>query len=75
MWLINTDSYGLEYFSNTQFQPYAILSHMWEDEEIDFHEMKSGADISHKKGYQKVISCCKQAKEDGYKYAWVDTCW
>ncbi|KAI5984773.1 hypothetical protein EDC04DRAFT_2615580, partial [Pisolithus marmoratus] len=25
-------------------------------------------------GYQKIIKCCKQAKKDGYKWLWIDTC-
>ncbi|KAH8624253.1 hypothetical protein IG631_20992 [Alternaria alternata] len=26
------------------------------------------------KGYIKIKRCCEQAKQDGYRWAWVDTC-
>ncbi|KIK23723.1 hypothetical protein PISMIDRAFT_100002, partial [Pisolithus microcarpus 441] len=38
---------------------YAVLSHRW------------GAKRA---GYQKIIESCRQAKQDGYKWLWVDTC-
>jgi hypothetical protein len=75
MWLIHTESLELEQFFDENAPPYVILSHTWEDEEIDFQEMKSKAGIKLKKGYIKVFKCCMVAREDGYKYAWVDTCW
>ena len=25
-------------------------------------------------GYKKIVDTCKQAKKDGYKWVWVDTC-
>lgn len=75
MWLINTESYELEFFHDAGVQPYAILSHTWADEEITFQEMKLKQDVDQKEGYKKVIACCRQAKEDGFSYAWVDTCW
>lgn len=56
--------------------PYAILSHTWGtggDDEVTFQDVtqKKG---KRKPGYQKILFCGKQAKRDGLKYFWVDTC-
>ncbi|OCK80017.1 hypothetical protein K432DRAFT_260976, partial [Lepidopterella palustris CBS 459.81] len=75
MWLINTQTLPLEHFFDEKPPPYAILSHTWEDQEIYFQEMESKEDVNGKKGYKKVKKCCNKAKEDGYNFAWVDTCW
>lgn len=77
MWLLTTDSIELEYFQTVdpdQVQ-YAILSHTWEDEEVSFQDMRTRGVAEKKKGYAKVLNCCRQARSDGYSYAWVDTCW
>jgi Heterokaryon incompatibility protein (HET) len=36
--------------------------------------MSSCQDIEKRSGYTKVIACCEQAKQDGLKYVWADTC-
>ncbi|KAK4183664.1 vegetative incompatibility protein HET-E-1 [Podospora australis] len=54
--------------------PYAILSHTWEDEEVSFQELMNPIACMHKKGYEKIVKACEQARRDGFKYAWVDTC-
>ena len=52
---------------------YAILSHTWSDDEVNFQEFSEGS-CSSKAGYLKVIRCCELAKRDGLDYVWVDTC-
>jgi hypothetical protein len=74
MWLINTETLQLEEFFEADAPPYAILSHTWEKDEVTFQEFRSGQDIN-KAGHQKIKGCCLQATNDGYQYAWVDTCW
>lgn len=74
MWLLKTDTIELKYLQ-TADQPYAILSHTWEDEEVSFQDMQTRGVAEKKKGYAKILNCCKQARSDGYSYAWVDTCW
>jgi heterokaryon incompatibility protein (HET) len=59
-----------------QIPPYAILSHTWgrgEDEEVTFKDLEGGTG-DHKKGFQKLQFCGKQAKADDLHYFWVDTC-
>jgi hypothetical protein len=54
---------------------YAILSHTWgkKEEEVTFKDFKEGSGKT-KAGYQKIQFCAKQAKRDGLRYFWVDTC-
>ncbi|KAF2685036.1 hypothetical protein K458DRAFT_365183 [Lentithecium fluviatile CBS 122367] len=56
--------------------PYAILSHTWEtDEEVTFDELReSTRKRIRKSGYNKLHFCGQQAKRDGMRYFWVDTC-
>ncbi|KAK6954829.1 hypothetical protein Daesc_004798 [Daldinia eschscholtzii] len=55
--------------------PYAILSHAWGPEEVLFHEIQGDrAAIQGKAGWEKTVRFCKAALENGYTYAWIDTC-
>jgi len=76
MRLINVDTYHLEYYIGRPTPPYAILSHTWEDEEVLFQNMQDGHldKARKKKGFAKIEHCCRQAREDGFDWAWVDTC-
>ncbi|KAH6616119.1 heterokaryon incompatibility protein-domain-containing protein [Chaetomium sp. MPI-SDFR-AT-0129] len=86
MWLINTKSLVLEYFTSPPEQ-YAALSHMWTaNQEISFQEFHRLQEVNHsagdqstsqlraKTGYKKILQCCKLAVDEGLQYAWVDTC-
>ena len=63
---------------NEPFPSYAILSHTWgsDDEEISFRDVNDEKRLSFKAGAgrTKLDGCCTQAKKDGYKYIWIDTC-
>jgi hypothetical protein len=74
MWLINTKTLHMREFGGEEIPEYAILSHTWGDEELTFREI-SVEESCHKKGYQKVRSCCDIAFKDGFTYLWADTCW
>ncbi|KAI5992803.1 heterokaryon incompatibility protein-domain-containing protein [Pisolithus albus] len=62
-------------------EEYAILSHRW-GTEVDYYEMtglmkmdeQDKDEIRSRDGYQKIIKCCEQAKKDGYRWLWIDTC-
>ena len=58
-----------------QIPPYAILSHTWgaDKDEVTFDDVRKGAGNS-KVGYSKIQFCGEQARKDGLKYCWVDTC-
>ena len=64
-------------FSLTQFfddiPQYAILSHTWGLEEVTFKDMMEGDGVS-MIGFDKIQFCGEQARRDGLRYFWVDTC-
>ena len=72
MRLLNVQTLKLESFLG-QVPPYAILSHTWGNEELQFDELNS-ASAQGKVGYQKIRSACTKANEDGHSYVWIDTC-
>jgi hypothetical protein len=75
MRLLQSDDDGN--FSLTEFfddiPEYAILSHRWEAGEVTFADLMNGTGKD-KTGYGKIEFCGKQARSDGLKYFWVDTC-
>jgi hypothetical protein len=73
MRLLHSTTIKLHEFVGSQIPPYAILSHTWDDEEVSFQELQSGNTLQ-KKGFEKIKRCCEIAAEDGFEYAWVDTC-
>ncbi|KAM7198431.1 Heterokaryon incompatibility protein (HET) domain containing protein [Naviculisporaceae sp. PSN 640] len=30
--------------------------------------------VEQKKGFAKILACCKKARQEGYQYVWIDTC-
>jgi len=74
MWLLNAETRRLEEFFEDQAPPYAILSHTWGAEEVNFEDMEGTSPPTHKLGYQKIVWTCEQALSRGLYYAWVDTC-
>lgn len=77
MWLIDTSTLRLVDIVDLQGCKYAILSHTWEEDEIDFQEMLAEsrpARFLKKAGFLKIKTTCEVAKERGFTYAWVDTC-
>ena len=61
---------------------YAILSHQWVGQEVDYDEiielakMNKGErdEIRQRDGYQKILQSCEQAQKDTCQWLWVDTC-
>jgi hypothetical protein len=54
---------------------YAILSHRWgkDADEVTFEDLANNTGRE-KSGYKKIQLCGEQAKCDGLKYFWIDTC-
>ncbi|KAI1842831.1 hypothetical protein JX265_002632 [Neoarthrinium moseri] len=76
MRLLNTQSLTLKVFGS-ELPEYAILSHTWgsDEDEISFLELRqNNHNLLGKSGYQKIISFCEVARQNGYDWAWVDTC-
>ena len=75
MRLLNSHTLKLESFEDDRKVPsYAILSHTWGSDEVTFEDMQNGRENGESRGYWKISRCAEQAREDGYKYIWVDTC-
>ncbi|KAK5994171.1 Vegetative incompatibility protein HET-E-1 [Cladobotryum mycophilum] len=73
MRLLNTSTLKLHDFVGPNTPSYVILSHTWEEEEVLFHDIQNNAARS-KKGYFKLVGCCRKALEDGFEWVWIDTC-
>jgi hypothetical protein len=69
------DDFSLVELKREKMQPYAVLSHVWgeEDQEVTFKDMveKTG---KKKVGFDKIRFCAQEAINDGIEYFWVDTC-
>ncbi|CAN8098101.1 unnamed protein product [Discula destructiva] len=75
MRLLNTKTLELADFVGDDIPPYAILSHTWSEEEVTLRDMQDSGKRSTMLGFDKIISCCKQAGEvDELDWVWVDTC-
>lgn len=73
MYLLNASTRQLEYFIGSEIPRYAILSHMWGENEVSMQDLtKPEAHL--KEGYVKILHTCTQVLADGLNYAWVDTC-
>ena len=58
---------------------YAILSHRWTHDEVLYGDMTGDeleiqTKLRNKGGFAKIRGACTQARKDGFKYLWVDTC-
>ena len=75
MRLLYVDNLELQTFYDT-IPPYVILSHTWGEQEVSFTDIQTpfAKSTTSKRGFEKIARCCKQAKTDGYDYAWIDTC-
>jgi hypothetical protein len=76
MRLLNTKSWEMrEFITEEDVPPYAILSHTWGDEEINFQqwENRDVLDLSQEEGYEKITEFGNLADSDGYDWVWVDT--
>ena len=74
MRLINTHTLQIEGFSDINKPTYAILSNRWiTGLELTFQQFIDPA-YRRTKGFEKIARFCDQAREDGFEWAWADTC-
>ena len=69
----NDREFSLIEFYEGNNPPYAILSHIWEAEEVTFKDLSDGTG-KEMTGYGKIRFCGEQARRDGLQYFWIDTC-
>ncbi|PVH70486.1 hypothetical protein DL98DRAFT_472631 [Cadophora sp. DSE1049] len=67
-------NFSLTEFFESVIPNYAILSHRWGTDEVTFKNLTDGTSKSKAGGYGKIQFCGEQARRDGLKYFWVDTC-
>jgi hypothetical protein len=68
----------VEFIADDDIPPYAILSHTWGKEEVTFQDMcplpgLPKIDMTWKPGYVKIKHCCRQARQDGLEWIWIDS--
>ncbi|KAF2124626.1 HET-domain-containing protein, partial [Dothidotthia symphoricarpi CBS 119687] len=77
MRLLNVHTLKLHTFYGDAIPPYAILSHTWlqDAQEVTFSQLQADP-VSWRniEGSLKIDFLCQQAINDGYDYAWMDTC-
>ncbi|CAK7203343.1 hypothetical protein SEUCBS139899_006076 [Sporothrix eucalyptigena] len=79
MHLVDVETLTLVSFQGQPPDKYAILSHTWRTdaaEEVQYSDIMDGglASCPDKPGKFKVEGCCRQAKQEGYRYVWIDSC-
>lgn len=62
MWLINTITLKLKFFTPPRVPSYAILSHTWGDEEVSFQEFQDLDKAMLKAGFAKIQKTCQLAR-------------
>lgn len=53
---------------------YAILSHVWNEDEVVFEHIQDGTAREHAESYHKITNAIQQAAADGHEYIWIDSC-
>ncbi|KAH8786755.1 heterokaryon incompatibility protein-domain-containing protein [Hyaloscypha sp. PMI_1271] len=67
-------SIALESFDRSEIPPYAILSHVWDKDEVTFQDVHDLPKAKRMLGYEKIRLSCRQAEQHSLEYIWVDTC-
>ena len=74
MRLLNASTLNLDFFSDAETPPYAILSHRWGKGEVLMQDMVAH-DRNRMPAWPKIEMCCLQALNNNLNYVWIDTCY
>jgi hypothetical protein len=84
MRLLDTTTLALSEFFGDLIPQYVALSHTWvTNQEISLQDLQeihkhprelSPHPFTLRSRYQKIVECCKQAQDNGFEWAWIDTC-
>lgn len=83
MYVLSSDRAELHYFPSPEAVPggYAILSHVWGEDEQTFKDVQKTAKMCKQDGTNprdfvsdKIRQCCILAEMHGHKWIWNDTC-
>ncbi len=61
MWLINTSNYTLKEVDDSGGHPYAILSHTWGDDEVNFDDLREPRSSVKRAAWSKIEKTCELA--------------
>jgi hypothetical protein len=68
------DSLRMQEFIGRPPLPFAILSHTWDSEEVNFEAFNDIATRTVAKGWPKIEQTCREAQRCGFDYVWIDSC-
>ncbi|KAL1791761.1 hypothetical protein ACET3X_009512 [Alternaria dauci] len=68
------DSLRMQEFIGSPPNPFAILSHTWDSEEVNFQAFNATATRTAAKGWTKIEQTCREAQRCGFDYVWIDSC-
>jgi hypothetical protein len=68
------DSLRMQEFIGRPPLPFAILSHTWDTEEVNFQVFNNIATRTAAKGWTKIEQTCREAQRCGFHYVWIDSC-
>ena len=81
MWLLHTTTGELRWFNDRNlddFPTYAILSHVWQEDELSFQGLQALRTQSQSSSMEllslipsKIRNCCRIACEYGYEWVWI----
>ncbi|KAI0687943.1 heterokaryon incompatibility protein-domain-containing protein [Cerioporus squamosus] len=89
MWLLHTEKIQLRWLSSPDEVSYAALSHVWGDDEQTFQDtphvapangslargaLRKARDRAFRRPSLKIRKACARARQDGFRWLWVDTC-
>ncbi|KAK0636550.1 heterokaryon incompatibility protein-domain-containing protein [Bombardia bombarda] len=75
MRLLNAETLEVEDgFFEKNTPRYAILSHVWGNEEVVLQDLDDRIAATQKAGYRKIEKTCRLALKEGFHYVWIDTC-
>ncbi|RYN17793.1 hypothetical protein AA0113_g12143 [Alternaria arborescens] len=53
--------------------PFAILSHTWDSEEVNFQAFNDIATRTTARGWTKIECTCREAQRRRFDYVWIDS--
>jgi hypothetical protein len=74
MCLLDVETKRLHTVEDEAALEYTILSHVWHKGEASYEDLQDLSQAKKKAGYAKIQFCCDEARKDGLKYVWIDTC-
>ncbi|KAK8093995.1 hypothetical protein PG997_000680 [Apiospora hydei] len=69
-----SDPLQIKEFIGSPPEPFAILSHTWDAQEVTFQDFADVDTRTSARGWDKIQRTCRKALECGHAYVWIDSC-